>query len=596
MKFSADFFEHLRQRIQVSDIVSSKVSLKKHGNEYTGLCPFHSEKSPSFSVNNHKRFYHCFGCGAHGDIIRFVSETEGVSYADSAVRIANQFGIAIPKLSKAEEDLYAESQKLEDILDLALGFYKKSLNKESINYLTQRGFSPEMIKDFDIGYAPDRGSLQKFLESKNIPLILMQKAGLVSKNSEGFKAEIFRDRIIFPIRNIYKKVIAFGGRAFGDIKPKYINSPETILFNKSETLYAEEKATAAAYKKNQMILVEGYMDVIAMHQAGFVETVAALGTAVTEKHIAKIWKICDEVIFLMDGDLAGMKAAAKASAIIIPMLSNEKKASFVLLPDGYDPDDYLKNSGKDELANLIENRKSLSEFLWHTELSKKSVKKAEDFADLEFRLISYVKNITNNLIAKNYQTFFKDQLWNLRISQKNVNKLKKDLSDLSGGIKINYNYSKIEHIEYGIILLILKFPTILGDEKILEEFDHIIFYDEELGKVRSLILENLDLFKYADKEVLLVDKVKKFMENSGFSRLYSLLSGGSQVFLDSNMSHGLSHNDLWNLFLKKHHIACLKMEYDQAISLVEQESFTRAMEYRRQIIQLEEEIKNFLDI
>jgi DNA primase len=596
MKFSADFFEHLRQRILVSDIVSSKVSLKKHGNEYTGLCPFHSEKSPSFSVNNHKRFYHCFGCGAHGDVIRFVSETEGVSYADSAVRIANQFGIAVPKLSKAEEDIYAETQKLEDILELALGFYKKSLNKESIDYLTKRGLTAETIKNFDIGYAPDRGSLQKFLESKKIPLILMQKAGLVSKNSEGFKSEIFRDRIIFPIRNIYKKVIAFGGRAHGDTKPKYINSPETILFNKSETLYAEEKATATAYKKNQMILVEGYMDVIAMHQAGFPETVAALGTAVTDKHISKIWKICDEVIFLMDGDQAGMKAAAKASGLILPLLNNEKKASFILLPDGNDPDDYIKNVGKDSLSKLIENRHSLSEFLWKTELAKKTIKKAEDFADLEFRLTSYVKNITNNLIAKNYQTFFKDQLWNLRISQKNVNKLKKDNSTLSASIKINYNYSEIEHIEYGIISLILQNPAILDDDNIIDEFDHLLMSTEELVNVKTLIFENLDLLKSVGDESVLSDKVKKLMENSGFSRLYSLLSCGNQIFVNLNISHNLSYGDLWNLLLKKHHIICLRKEYDQALSVVEQESFVRAMEYRKQIIQLEEEIKNFLDI
>jgi DNA primase len=596
MKFSSDFFEHLRQRIQVSEIVSAKVSLKKHGNEYTGLCPFHSEKSPSFSVNNQKRFYHCFGCGAHGDIIRFVSETEGVSYSDSAIRIANQFGIEVPKLSKKQEDIYAEMEKLQDILELASSFYKKNLNKESIDYLTKRGLTAQVIKDFDLGYAPTKNSLQKFLESKNIPLILMQKAGLVSKNIDGYKAEIFRDRIIFPIRNIYKKVIAFGGRAFGDIKPKYINSPETILFNKSDTLYAEEKATAAAYKKNRMILVEGYMDVIAMHQAGFTEVVAALGTAVTDQHIAKIWKICDEVVFLMDGDSAGVKAAIKASHLILPILNNEKKASFILLPDGNDPDDYIKNSGIDALSKLIENRHSLSEFLWKTELAKKPIKKAEDFADLEFRLMSYVKKITNNLMAKNYQSFFKDQIWSLRVEQRNSNKTKKISTTLSGALNICYNYTELEHIEHSLISLILKNPTILSNMNLIEEFDHLIMENVKLENIKNLILQNLELLQSEKDKIALLEKVKNLVENSGFSSLYSLLSDGNSIFLDFKISQNISHDDLWNLLLKKHHIAWLKKEYDQALSSVEQESFARAMEYRKQIIQLEEEIKNFLDI
>ena len=596
MKFSYDFFEYLRQTIKVSDIVSGKVSLKKHGNEYIGLCPFHSEKSPSFSINNQKRFYHCFGCGAHGDIIRFISETDGVSYSDAAIRIANQFGIEIPKLSKHQEDIYAEMERLQDILELAANFYKKNLNKESVDYLVKRGLTPQIIQDFDLGYAPSKNSLQKFLESKNIPLILMQKAGLVSKNNEGFKAEIFRDRVMFPIRNIYKKVIAFGGRAFGDIKPKYINSPETILFNKSDTLYGEEKATPAAYKKNRMILVEGYMDVIAMHREGFTEVVAALGTAVTDKHIGKIWKICDEVIFLMDGDLAGVNAASKASKLIIPILNNDKKASFVLLPKGYDPDDYIKNSGRQALEHLIESRNSLSEFLWKTEVKKKQVNKAEDFADLEFRLMSYINNISNKLIAKNYNSFFKDQIWNLRIAQKNANKTKKEQIELSADLNISYNYTELEHIEYGIMSYILKNPTLLNDKNRIEEFDHLIIENDKLNYMKNIIFENLALLQSEKDQMDWSAKVKKLLENSGFSSLYSLLSDTNSIFLDFKISYSISYGDLWSLLLKKHYVAWLKKEYDQALSSVDQESFARAMEYRKQIVHLEEEIKNFLDI
>ncbi|MBP7190396.1 MAG: DNA primase, partial [Rickettsiaceae bacterium] len=334
MRVSGDFFESVRNRVYVSDVVRRNVMLTKRGVEYTGLCPFHDEKSPSFTVNDIKRFYHCFGCGAHGDVIRFVSETSGLSYKDAAIKIAQDNGIEIPKLSPKEEEIYKEIDQIHNVLDLACDFFKKNLTSKALEYLTSRSINSSIISDFSLGFAPSGGALQKYLESKKIPLMMMSKAGLVNKGEDGKLYEIFRDRIIFPIKNIYGKIVGFGGRTISDAMPKYLNSPETIVFKKNETLYGEDKAIGEAYKKGNVIVVEGYMDLIALHSAGFKNSVASLGTAVTSGHISKLWRSADEIIICLDGDAAGIRACSKVIDNVIPEVSYNKKVSFVVLPSG----------------------------------------------------------------------------------------------------------------------------------------------------------------------------------------------------------------------------------------------------------------------
>ena len=572
MKFNLDFFEHLRNNIQISQIVSNKVALKRHRNEYQGLCPFHTEKTPSFTVNNQKKFYHCFGCGAHGDIIKFIAETEGVNYSDAAVRIANQFAIPVPQISKQQERLYQEMEELHDILELASKFYINNLNDNVVRYLSERGFSNTIIKKFEIGYAPP-GGIQKFLESKKIPIILMQKAGLISASGNG-RTEIFRDRIMFPIRNIYKKVIAFGGRVLSsDIKPKYLNSPETLLFNKSETLYAEEKATASIYKKNQAILVEGYVDVLALHQAGFEESVAALGTAVTEQHLVTLWKTADEIIFLMDGDQAGVNASVKAANILLPLLNNDKKASFVMLPDGYDPDDYIKKFGVTELGNLISNKKSLSEFLFNIEYNKKNLKTAEDFADLDFRLSLYVKTLTNPMIAKSYNIFFQDQIWRLRCKKKHQ-VVKAQKSQLN----IQESNSELIQIEYNMMAYLFKYPSL----EIIETLSNVQLRSIDLVQIKDIILAS-----YLENQLKgdnLSYKIKDLIEKSGFFDAYRLLC--NIEFLKNTDAN------FWHIMQKKHHLALLKIECEELTNILDEKTFLVLKEYRNQILALEEEIKD----
>jgi DNA primase len=344
MKLPNDFFETIRASIVVSSVVRQRVALTKRGVEYTGLCPFHSEKSPSFTVNDIKRFYHCFGCGAHGDVIRFVSETSGLKPKEAAIKLAEENGIEVPKLSKAEEKLYEEIDQIHHILNLAAEFFHKNLNEKTISYLKSRDIKDATVNAFFLGYAPNDKSLTKYLEKHKIPLMMMNKAGLVSKGEDDKVYEVFRDRLMFPIKNIYGKVIGFGGRTMSDANPKYLNSPETIVFKKNETLYGEDKAMAESYRQGSMIVVEGYMDVIALQKNGFENVVASLGTAVTNNHITKLWRSCDEIIMCLDGDEAGIKASQKVVDLSITQVNHNKSISFILLPNKQDPDDILQKT------------------------------------------------------------------------------------------------------------------------------------------------------------------------------------------------------------------------------------------------------------
>jgi len=279
MRIPLEFYSQLRDIIRISDIVRLRIILTKKGNEYIGICPFHTEKTPSFTVNDSKKFYHCFGCNAHGDVIKFISENSGISYKDAAINLANDNGITLPSISSVQEKHYEELDYIHNILDLAAQFFISQLNDNVIKYLTIRGISSKTIQEFSLGFAPRGSELKNFFEQKSMTLKDLLKAGLVGKKEDGKIYEIFNKRIIFPIKNVYNKIVGFGGRSINDSNtPKYINSPETLIFKKGEIMYGENIATSYSYKDNFLIIVEGYMDVIALHQAGFKHAVASLGT------------------------------------------------------------------------------------------------------------------------------------------------------------------------------------------------------------------------------------------------------------------------------------------------------------------------------
>lgn len=585
MKLTTDFFELLRTRVNVSSVVMRTVALTKRGAEYSGLCPFHDEKSPSFTVNDAKRFYHCFGCSAHGDVVKFVSETSGLGYKEAAVKIAEDYGIEIPKLSKQEEKLYEEIDQIYRVLNLAADFFKSQLNDKAKNYLKSRFIDQKTIDDFSLGYAPGGGLLREYLESKKIPMLMMSKAGLIGKGEDGRVYDIFRERIIFPIRNVYGKVIGFGGRTISDAMPKYLNSPETIVFKKNETLYGEDKAIAEAYRLGNIIVVEGYMDLIALQSAGFKNSVASLGTAVTTGHIQKLWRSADEIIICLDGDSAGVRACYKVIDQVLPQITYNKKVSFVILPSGNDPDDIIQNSGADKFKALLAKRLSLSEMIWYLETRSPIATNAEAKAAIEYKLESYANAVTDFALKRSFARFFKDSIWQYFYAKKSK---QKGYSNIALPTKLG----EAELLEHSILSLLIKLPSLLCDSNVQETLSSISFVNKELSAFRDYLLENLSQNLAVDSE-----KLSKIVEKTRFYKLFMLLLTPNAIFLDiSRIKAGYDHLLLWEMLIKKYHLLKMKHEYASLMSNMDEHSFAKAQNYQQEIIKTQQAIEQINEV
>jgi len=360
------FKQDLLNRVDIVDVVSRYVKLKKGGANFTGLCPFHNEKSPSFSVSPAKQFYHCFGCGAHGNAIGFLMSYAGLGYVDAVKDLAATAGMQMPEFRPAspqeaarrdrETDLYA-------IMERAMDFYRAELKKSprAIEYLKGRGLTGEIAARFRIGYAPDdwQALRRAFPEYEDRALV---ECGLVVEN-EGKRYDRFRDRVMFPILSARGAVIGFGGRVLGPGEPKYLNSPETPLFEKGREIYGLVQARDVIRKAGRALVVEGYMDVVALAQYGVGYAVATLGTATTATHVSKLLRLADELVFCFDGDVAGRKAAWRALEVSLPLAPDHKPIRFLFLPEDEDPDSYVRGHGKDAFERRVDEAPTLSEFL-----------------------------------------------------------------------------------------------------------------------------------------------------------------------------------------------------------------------------------------
>ncbi|WP_341755116.1 DNA primase [Candidatus Tisiphia endosymbiont of Ptychoptera albimana] len=583
MRIPLEFYELLRTRINLSDVVRQKVVLTKKSGNYLGLCPFHVEKSPSFTVNDAKKFYYCFGCAVHGDVIKFVSNFSGLSYKEAAIKLANDYGIELPKLTAAQQKLYEESDELFDILEMAERFFTSQLSQEVCSYLHDRGISKEAIKEFSIGFAPPAKALQKFFEKKSISLTKLQKAGLVGKRDDGTIYEIFYNRIIFPIKNVYNKVVGFGGRVLGDGLPKYLNSPETILFQKNETLYGENNAISVAYKKNHSILVEGYLDVIALHQAGFKEAMASLGTSVTENHLQKLWRAGDEIVLCLDGDIAGIKATHRVINLVLPLINGNKKISFVMLPSGSDPDDIINKNGAGSFTQIFDKRINLSEMIWRSEYEGKTFSTPEDKAILERNLGDYCKQIKDKLLSNNYYRYFKDQIWQNLI--KRQNKVTITSSNITSTTP---NYSEIEILEQAVCIILVKFPEMTKKQEIKDFLLTLNFQNKMLEAFRDWYFAEI-----ISNDILDQENIIALAEKTGFYDTFSVLSKSNNLFLDLSFNQDDIDSDLlWQWLHKKHHLVLLKQEYSSIIQNGSDGELKKAILYREEILKISKEIYN----
>ncbi len=397
-RIAQNFIDEVLRRTDIVDLIGGYVRLKKAGKNYSACCPFHHEKTPSFSVNRDKQFYHCFGCGASGNALSFVMHYEHREFMDALESLANKAGLALPETSQQQEQV--SRKPLYDILEEAAVFFEQQLQQsaqrdKALAYLNKRGLDSQTIKHWRIGYAPAGwDNLYKVFADNAEKVKLLQEVGLIVHNEQRDSYyDAMRERVIFPIRDNRGRVIAFGGRVLDDSKPKYLNSPESPIFHKSEELYGFYESKQAKQSFTKVMVVEGYLDVIAVHQAGFPFAVATLGTATSTTHIERIFKSVADVIFCFDGDTAGRKAAWRALESALPTLKEGVSAQFLFLPDDHDPDSLIKERGAESFADILKEGLSLADFLFNhlsTDLRLDSLEGKSRLASLAKPLIEKV--------------------------------------------------------------------------------------------------------------------------------------------------------------------------------------------------------------
>lgn len=413
MPFPPGFLDEIRTRLPLSEVAGKRIKLSRAGREHKGCCPFHNEKTPSFYINDSKGFFHCFGCGAHGDVIGFVMRHDRLSFPEAIEQLAQQAGLDVPRLTREEVEAEDSRKTLHQLCEATCAWYEEQLHKPkgraALEYLQGRGLSDAAMGRFRLGYAPQDGSLLiSHLKTLGFDIEQMIEVGLARKPDDGRGAySFFRDRVMFPVTDRRGRVVAFGGRIMSGDGPKYINSPDHPLFHKGKLLYSLARAREEAPRGQPIVVVEGYMDVIAMVEAGFTAAVAPLGTAITEDQIEQLWKLGSSVgdpIICLDGDSAGQKAAARAIDRVLPRLGPARSVRFAFLPDGLDPDELIGQKGKGAMQAVLDQAISLIDMLWKVETEGKSLSTPESRAGLKASLLARIEPIADPDVRSFYKS------------------------------------------------------------------------------------------------------------------------------------------------------------------------------------------------
>ncbi|MGL9718106.1 MAG: DNA primase [Wolbachia sp.] len=552
-----DYIDIIKSRLLLSDIVGKKVRLIKRGDSFVGLCPFHNEKTPSFSVSNTKGLYYCFGCSAHGDVFEFISQTEGLSFKEALERLASATGVELPK----NFNIIKKSDKLFSTLDLAASWFAQK-NQGVMAYLKQRKISSKIIDKFKIGYAPSSG-LKEYLNSSGIEDEVLTDVGLINKNFRDY----FYDRLIFPIHNITGKVIGFGGRALSfEQQPKYLNSPESQLFKKRENLYGLNFALSEIRKKQHVFVVEGYMDVIALHQAGISNTVAPLGTAISAEQIKNLWKFAKEISICMDGDSAGRHAATRVAELVLPILEPGYTLKFVTLPTDKDPYDVcneLEYKKENVLSALDRSAELHSEYLWHhivnSSLQNYEKLAPERYSVLEHKFMGYVNTIGNSSIRRYYRDYFYNKASELRRSFK-----KQIFNSKIRATKGEYLHNKspelieAEQNQAIILRIVIEFPEILHHPVFFEQFSHFEFTNAEMKSLQQHVINLTNSGNELDKEALLQE-----FEQFNVIETVRFISEKTSV-LNSQLNERKSAEIVWNNIVLQKELNALQKERIEA--------------------------------
>ena len=556
MRFAKDFPDELRSRILVSDIVAKKVALKKKGLEHTGLCPFHSEKTPSFTVNDQKGFYHCFGCAAHGDVITFLMHTEKINFKDAVISLADSYGIKIPYI---KDDSNLEDNNVVNrsyyLLEESCKFFESSLfdsqGYKALQYLYDRGLSDNTIKKFRLGFALDGFSnLSNYLISKGFNDDELLESGILGKKNNIF--DKFRDRVIFPILDKRGKVIAFGGRILGKGQPKYLNSSETKLFKKGNNLYNYFNASKEIYKKNFAVIVEGYMDTISLATSNISNVVAPLGTSITSHQLQELFKITGDIVICLDGDIAGINAMKRTFDIVLPLINSDRMVRYAILPTGLDPDDFIKHNGKKNLEKLLNEAQNLSEVLFNYEVNNLSLYDKNSIVPekksiLESRLTQKAQLIKDNIMRKHFLQYYKDKLFYLD------KRKSKQLPIVISKNNIVFNNTGVEDAyAFNIIKLLVNFPKLVNYKSKFFDISIDSFESENLSNLKDSIVEFI-----LDNNIEDSDAVYKYVEG-----LCCDSSIKSKILLDNNSCFNLDSARLrLEIMILKSHYQQVNVQY-----------------------------------
>jgi DNA primase len=562
MSFSQRFLDEIRTRIGLADRISRKIKLTKRGREYLGLCPFHNEKTPSFTVNEDKGFFHCFGCGAHGDVIGFVMRTENLSFPEVVERLAEEAGLEVPVSSPEERRRAQEAVSLFAVTEKACAWFETELvsprGAAARDYLANRGLDNEAIARFRIGYAPDsRTNLKTALIGDGVTESMLVTAGmLIVPENNRASYDRFRGRVIFPIFDRRGRPVAFGGRILGEGEPKYLNSPDTPLFQKGHLLYGWSHALKSARETDTLMVTEGYMDVIALIGAGL-PAMAPLGTALTESQILALWRVVAEPVLCFDGDAAGGRAAMRVAERALPLLKPGCSFRFVTLPRGEDPDSLVRARGARGMESLVATAYPLSDMIWEIETRGRAVDTPERRAAVEKGLMTRARSIADKQVQEYYVRDFRRRLREAFADFSPVAGARKRRGPgigpgnaggrrrLASDPLIGSEEGRAEARERVLVAIVVNHPDLLGD--IAEEFTNAEIGSHELDSLRQAILE----VAANEGENLESQGLAKALGALGFGRLVENMMGGRARMLDWFARPGAARDDALTGF---HHI------------------------------------------
>jgi DNA primase len=541
MKFPKEYLEEIKQRVKVSDIAGATVQLKRRGREFVGLSPFSKEKTPSFTINDEKGFYHCFSSGEHGNIFDFLVKVEKLNFGDAVRKLAAKAGMPVFKFTKENIEVENKRKKYDEILTIALQYYQKNFFENEVvkKYAFDRGLTQEILSTFKIGYSGDYGLNVSLFSNFNQKELI--ESGVFFYDEKNNKlVDRFKNRLMFPIFDYNNKVIGFGGRALGqNYLAKYINSPETEFFKKGFNLYNLNNAKTENKQSSIVFVVEGYMDAISLYHAGFKNVVATLGTAMTESHLNLVWRYFNDPVVCFDGDRSGQNAAQKISEKLIAYMKPNYSLSFLILPNGFDPDSFIRKNGRNNFEILLDQKIDIGNFIFENNLQSLQSTQPEERARFEKKLMDTCLLIQDSIVKKHYISFFKNRIFEQFSNKKNKNI--KPLNKTKELTRKITRYSSFELKEFSLMYLFLNNFLILRNQ--FDKLSLINFHNknlEELRKVLVNILEKIETFK--DFNLL------KHLEENNFSQIikdineFSFIKGISENLNDEKFNNFL--NDL----------------------------------------------------